>query len=54
MAGTAEMSAFIRDVAGQSLDGDALLTRVRAMNVPDRAALESLIATSFGLTLASP
>jgi hypothetical protein len=54
LAGAEEMSAFIKDVAGRTMNGEDLLARVRAMNVADRRQLEDLIATSFGLTLASP
>jgi hypothetical protein len=54
LAGADETSSFIKDVAGQSLGGEALLARIREMNVADRPALEDLIADSFGLTLASP
>lgn len=54
LAGEAEMSGFLEDVAGQSMSGEDLLNRVRQMQVPDRQALEDLIAGSFGLVLASP
>ena len=54
LAGADEMSAFIKDVAGSSMSGADLLTRIRAMDLDDRSALEDLIAESFGLTLASP
>ena len=36
------------------MNGEDLLARVRTMNVADHKQLEDLIATSFGLTLASP
>lgn len=54
MAGEQETSAFLKDVAGQSMSGEDLLDRIRQMQVPDRQALENLIADSFGLVLASP
>jgi hypothetical protein len=54
IAGADETSAFVRDVAGRSMSGEALLARIREMEVPDRRQLEDLIADSFGLVLASP
>jgi hypothetical protein len=54
LAGAEETSAFLKDVAGQSMSGQELLDRVRKMTVPDRRALEDLIADSFGVVLASP
>ena len=54
LAGEQEMSAFIKDVAGQSLSGEALLERIREMQVGDPQQLEDLINSSFGLVLASP
>ena len=54
LAGPDEMSSFITDVAGQALDGEDLLARVREMQVDDPRQLEDLIADSFGQVLASP
>ena len=54
MAGSDEMSAFIKDVSGRTMDSEELIDRIRQINVPDRRALADLISESFGLVLASP
>lgn len=54
LAGAEEMSAFIKDVAGRSTGGRALLNRIREMEVEDPQALEDLISDAFGVVLASP
>jgi hypothetical protein len=54
LAGPEETSAFLKDVSGRTMGGEALLTRIREMQVPDRTQLEDLIADAFGLVLASP
>jgi hypothetical protein len=47
LVGADQMSVFFRDVEGRSMTGQNLLDRIRQMNV-DKAALEDLIASSFG------
>ena len=54
LEGPEAMSRFARDIAGQRLSGQQILTRIRAVEGIDRPALERLLTRYFGPSLPPP